>query len=272
MGMIYCKLHGRLGNNMFSIATGLALSKQLNASLTISKTTLAGHRGEIPVDLSIFEYPFIQTSEPKLENTYNEPTLHYSPIPIQDNTTLSGIFGSWKYFENIRKELCSVYFTPSKQIVENLTKYNVSSNSLGISVRRGDFLMLQQNHCVLSPQYYQEAIDTHFQNNIDSIYIFSDNIEWCKSIFGDGVCYVNDNVGEQLFLMAKMKHLILANSTFSWWGAYLNQNNGIIVIPDPWLGPAYDHENTDDIYHPSWIRQKHTRVFQEYSMNSNFFN
>jgi hypothetical protein len=270
--MIHCKLHGRLGNNLFTIATGLNLAKQLNTSLTIGKTTLAGHRGEIPVDLSIFDYPFAQTVEPQLENICNEPYLHYTPIPIQDNTLISGVFGSWRYFEDIREELCSTYFTPSKQVIEDLKKYNVSSNALGISVRRGDFLMLQQNHCVLTLDYYQEAINKYFQDNIDSIYIFSDDMDWCKSVFGDDVYYVDDTAGVQLFLMTKMKHLIMSNSTFAWWGAYLNQNGGIIIAPDPWLGPSYDHENTSDIYHPSWIKQKHIRMIQEYVMNSNFFN
>jgi hypothetical protein len=270
--MIYCQLHGRLGNNLFSIANGLSLSKKLNTKLGISKTTLAGHRGEIPVDLSFLHYPFNQIEIPTLYPTYNEPTLCYTPIDIQDNTILSGVFGSWKYFEDIREELCSQYFIPSKETNKKLNQYNVSSNTLGISIRRGDFLMLQQNHCVLTIDYYQEAINTHFQNNIDSIYIFSDDIEWCKTVFGNDVYYVEDTIGTQLFLMAKMKHLIISNSTFAWWGAYLNQNKGIIVAPDPWLGPSYDHEDTSDIYHPSWIKQKHTRIFQEYTVNSNFFN
>jgi hypothetical protein len=260
--MIHCKLHGRLGNNMFLIAAGLSLAKQLNTLLTVSKTTLAGHRGEIPVDLSIFNYRFNQTTPPPLENIYNEPHIHYDPIPIQNNTTLSGVFGSWKYFENIKEELCSKYFFPSKQVIENLNKYNISPNSLGISVRRGDFLMLQNNHCVLDIKYYQETINSYFSNNIDSIYIFSDDIEWCKDIFGKDVYYVEDTIGTQLFLMTKMKHLVLSNSTFAWWGGYLNQNNGIIIAPDPWLGPAHDDKNINDIYYPTWIKKSHDRVFQ----------
>ena len=260
--MIHCSLQGRLGNNMFLMAAGLSLAKQLNTSLTVSKTSIAGHRGEISVDLSIFNHPFKQTSQPTLENIYSESHIHYNPIPIQDNTILSGVFGSWKYFEDLKEELCSTYFTPSKQVIENLNKYNVSPNSLGISVRRGDFLMLQQNHCVLSSQYYQESINTYFQNNIDSIYVFSDDIEWCKNIFGEDVHYVEDTIGTQLFLMTKMKHLVLSNSTFAWWGAYLNQNNGIVIAPDPWLGPAYDDKNTNDIYCPTWIKHTHDRIFQ----------
>jgi hypothetical protein len=260
--MIHCKLHGKLGNNMFAIANGLSLAKKLNTELTLGKTAIAGHYGIIPVDLSMFDYKFIQTDTIDLKHIYNEPTLHYTEVTIQDNTTVSGIFGSWKYFDNIREELCSKYFAPSDEIISNLTKYDISPNSLGISIRRGDFLMLQHNHCVLSLDYYQEAINKYFLDNVDSIYVISDDIEWCKTIFGDSVQYVEDTVGTQLFLMTKMKHLVLSNSTFAWWGAYLNQNNGIIITPDPWLGPALDNENTNDIYYPTWIKQKHTRVIQ----------
>lgn len=266
--MIHCKLHGRLGNNLFTIATGLSLAKKLNTNLTIDKVTSDGHRGIVPVDLSIFGYKFNQIDTPKLNNIYNETETYYSPINVQDNTILSGIFAYWKHFENIKEELCTKYFIPSEKINNDLKKYNISSNSLGICVRRGDFLMLQHNHCVLTIDYYQEAINKYFENNIDSIYVFSDDFEWCKNTFGDSVYYVEDNIGVQLFLMTKMKHLIMANSTFSWWGAYLNKNNGIIIAPDPWLGPSYDHIDTNDTYYPLWIKQKHNRVFQEYNMNS----
>jgi hypothetical protein len=270
--MIHCTLHGRLGNNLFAIATGLSLAKKLNTNLTLSKTTSAGHRGYIPVDLSIFEYKFDQVDTPKLDNTYNEPHLHYAPIDIQNNTVVSGVFASWKYFEDIKEELCTKYFTPSKEIMDDLKKYNISSNSLGICVRRGDFLMLQHNHCVLTIDYYQETINKYFQNNIDSIYVFSDDFEWCKTVFGNSVNYVEDKIGVQLFLMTKMKHLIMANSTFSWWGAYLNTNDGTIIVPDPWLGPSNDHENTNDLYYSSWIKQNHTRISQPFNMDPNFFN
>jgi hypothetical protein len=117
--------------------------------------------------------------------------------------------------------------------------------------------MLQHNHCVLSLEYYQNAIDKYFQNNVDSIYIFSDDIEWCKTVFGADVTYVTENVGTQLFLMCKMKHLILSNSTFAWWGAYLNQCNGIIVAPNPWFGPYNVSKDTSDLYYPTWKIESH---------------
>lgn len=269
--MIHCKLHGRLGNNLFQIATALSQASKLNAKVTIDKKTHAGHRGYIDTDFSMFSYEFEQLESSGLTVEYNETTLHFKEFFIEDDTVLSGYFASWKYFDDIREELLNFYFLPSNSVQKSLSKYIVSEKSLGISVRRGDFLMLQNNHCVLTLEYYQDVINKYFKDNIDSIYIFSDDIEWCKGVFGDEVNYVEDTIGTQLFLMSKMKNLILSNSTFAWWGAYLNQNSGIIVAPDPWLGPAHDDKNTNDIYYPSWIRHTHERKLQEYTFNESFY-
>jgi len=78
--------------------------------------------------------------------------------------------------------------------------------------------------------------------------------------------------GTQLFLMSKMKNLILSNSTFAWWGAYLNQNNSTIIIPDPWFGPAYTDKNTEGLYYKTWIKETHHRIYQNYTLTQNMFN
>ena len=269
--MITCNFHGRLGNNLFQIATLVSLSKKLNVDFILPEFTHAGHRGDIPVDLSIFEYDFKRgTCNTEIE--YNEKIFEYSEIIPQDKLKLGGFFQSWKYFEDVKDTLLSTYFTPSNPIIQSLLKYNVSPNSLGISVRRGDYLMLQHNHCVLDTPYYQEAINTYFTNNTDQIYIFSDDLDWCKQIFGNDVIYVQDDIGTQLFLMSKMKHLIMSNSTFAWWGAYLNQNNGIIVSPTPWFGPNNKDLNTDDLYYPTWIKYEHQTINHSYALTQNMFN
>lgn len=272
--MITCTFNGRLGNNLFQIATTISLAKKLNCDFAIPVTTWAGHRGRRTVDLSMFQYSFNrkENEELNLEKSYNEVEFHYMPLDIQDNTRLSGFYQSWKYFDDIRRELLNVYFSPSDIIKDSLLKYDISSNSLGISVRRGDYLMLQHNHCVLSTEYYQNVINAYFQNNIDSIYVFSDDIDWCRNVFGNDVNYIEDSIGTQLFLMSKMKHLILSNSTFAWWGAYLNQNDGIIVAPDPWFGPSYNDKNTTDLYYPSWIKFNHQTIAQPFTQSHNMFN
>ena len=269
--MISCNFNGRLGNNLFQIATIASIANQLGVEFIVPDLTYAGHRGDIPVDLSIFDYKF-NIGKLKSPIEYNESSFEYAKIEGTDNLNISGFFQSWKYFEDIKDLLINKYFKPSVEISNELLKYDISKNSLGISVRRGDYLMLQHNHCVLTSDYYQDVINKHFKDNIDQIYIFSDDIEWCKSVFGDQVNYVENSIGVQLFLMSKMKHLILSNSTFAWWGGYLNQNNGTIVAPTPWFGPNNSYINTDDLYYPSWIKFNHTISTQQYSITSNMYN
>jgi len=269
--MIACNFNGRLGNNLFQIATLISLSKKLNVDFILPEFTHAGHRGDIPVDLNMFKYPF-NRGKFNAEFEYNEKSFEYYAIEPKDNLKISGFFQSWEYFEDIKDLLLNEYFTPSDDVIQSLSKYNISENSLGISVRRGDYLMLQHNHCVLDVPYYQEILNTYFQNNIDQIYIFSDDLDWCKQIFGNNVIYVQDNIGTQLFLMSKMKHFIMSNSTFAWWGAYLNQNNGIIVSPDPWFGPNNSTLNTTGLYYPTWKICKHDIITHPYSITPNMFN
>lgn len=269
--MISCVFNGRLGNNLFQIANVLSIAHKVNSNFILPENTWCGHRGIRPVDLSIFSYNF-HRGDFETENTFNETQFNYVPIDVSDNLKVSGFYQSWKYFEDIKHKLLDTYFTPSDIVKDGLLKYNISNKSLGISVRRGDYLMLQNNHCVLSTEYYQQTINEYFLDNTDEIYIFSDDIEWCRNVFGNSVHYVQDYIGVQLFLMSKMKHLILSNSTFAWWGAYLNQNNGLIIAPDPWFGPDNQHMNTSDLYYPSWIIHKHNIEFQPYSYSNDFFN
>ena len=268
--MITCAFNGRLGNNLFQIATALSIANEIETDTIFAETTWAGHRGNRPVDLSMFGYDF-KRGDIQTTNSYNESQFHYNEIPKVDDLTIHGFFQSAKYFDSIREQLIHEYFVPSEAMLKQLESYTISENSLGISIRRGDYLMLQENHCVLSVEYYQQALDTYFQNNIDQIYVFSDDIEWCRSVFGDSVNYIQDSIGVQLFLMSKMKHMILSNSTFAWWGAYLNNNNGIIVAPDPWFGPLYDDKNTNDLYYDTWIKLKHEIVKHPFNITPNMY-
>jgi len=269
--MITCDFNGRLGNNLFQIATLISISEKLKVDFILPEYTHAGHRGKIHVNLDMFGYDFKQGICDDIEFEHNEKVFEYIEIEPQDKLKIKGFFQSWKYFEDIKDLLLSKYFIPSKNILQPLSKYKITSNSLGISIRRGDYLMLQHNHCVLSTDYYQEILDMYFSTNIDQIFIFSDDLDWCKQIFGDKVTYVQDDIGVQLFLMTKMKHLIMSNSTFAWWGAYLNNNDGIIIAPDPWFGPNYKDKNVKDLYYPSWIKFKHTPINQPFTLTPNMY-
>ena len=270
--MITCGFNGRLGNNLFQIANAISVSKKLNTDLVLPEQSYCGHRGVRNVELNMFEYKFNRgvLSAPVIE--YNEPTFHYTEIPLQDNMRLSGFYQSWKYFEDIRVELINTYFKFSTDIESSATQHILTGlNTLGISVRRGDYLMLQHNHCVLGIDYYQEVIDKYFSEGIDMIYVFSDDIDWCKSVFGDSVIYVQDTPGVQLCLMTKMQNLIISNSTFAWWGAYLNTKAKYIIAPEPWFGTALCNHDTKDLLYPSWIVHRHNIQQQPYEISEKFF-
>jgi len=278
--MINCKFEGRLGNNLFQIATIIAKSKELGVDFELPFLTKAGHRGALFVDLSLFEYEFNRTN-----NEYNilcEEGFDYSPLNgLSDGFTLKGFFQSYQYFDHIKDQLLNQYFKFHPKLVEYIDfKYgdNIKKNSLAISIRRGDFLKLQNNHCVLSFKYYQDTLNEYFpsiteefKDGIDNIFIFSDDIEYCKKLFGEDVFYIEEHSNVQLALLSRFSNHIMSNSTFSWWGSYLNPTPNKIIIPDPWFGQANSNLNVKGLYYPSWISKSHIIEHDHTSLSENQF-
>jgi len=266
--MISCEFHGRLGNNMFQVAAAAALAKKVNVEFSVPKYMLAGHRGSLPSDLNGFDYPYNYHNDSDVEHheKIGEKDSKFTDLPIRDNIKLCGFFQSSKYFDDIREELIQKYFKPADWVLKLSEKYKVSDKSLGVCVRRGDYLMLQHNHCVLSPEFYQNTCSDVVSNeSIDSVYVFSDDFDWCADVFSEiSPIFVKDDKFVQMYLMTQMKHIILANSTFSWWGAYLNNKGGRIYFPDPWYGPANDNIDVSGLILPNWRVTKHERTIQSY--------
>lgn len=252
---------------MYQIAATIAVAEQLQTDFVLPTKSHAGHYGDISPDLTGFKYPFI-FQDVKLHNKFNQPTFGYTPIPsfeeVPDDIELHGFYQAHQYFDGIRDRLINKYYKFTDKVIEDAKRYKITPNCLGISVRRGDYIQLQHNHCVLSMDYYQAAISLPYMMDVDEIFVFSDDIPWCKqniclSEADTGLKFVEGNAFTQLYLMTQMKHLILSNSTFAWWGGYLNDKKGTIIIPDPWFGPANDHHDTSGLYCPNWVRQKHER-------------
>jgi hypothetical protein len=97
--MITCNFHGRLGNNLFQIATLISLADKMGVDFILPYLTHAGHRGDIPVDLSMFGYDF-KRGECDVVDEYHEKVFEYVEIPYQDKLKIGGFFQSWKYFWN----------------------------------------------------------------------------------------------------------------------------------------------------------------------------
>ncbi len=158
------------------------------------------------------------------------------------------LYGYWQkeeYFHDIREELLGDFtfnlHNMNEKTADTALKIG-ECESVSIHVRRGDFLLEDNRQGICTLDYYKSAVRymMHLVPNA-CFFVFSDDPDWAEDHFGDSVyTLVNWNKGKNsyldLYLMSLCKHNIIANSTFSWWGAWLNRNNGKIVIcPDKWL-------------------------------------
>lgn len=262
MNEVTVKLAGGLGNYMFQMACaytyGLKHDKKpvftTDDSIVIHKH-VDNYKGNI---LSNVEF----VPNHKMDNPggYQEPDFHYNEIPnIANNVYLNGYFQSEKYFKDNSSEIRNLFSFPEEYVNNTKVKYKdlLSQNTCSIHVRRGDYLGSPNHHPTQNMNYYMKAIK---QMPKDSIFlIFSDDIAWCKANFPDlpeKFVFIDGNLDhEDLLLMSLCNNNIICNSTFSWWGAWLNANeNKKVIIPSQWFGPAYAHYNTDDLYCENWIK------------------
>ena len=179
---------------------------------------------------------------------------------LLDNTNLEGFFQCEKYWIHItniiRKEFQfkDEFLEPSSLKIESLR--NKFGKLVAIHIRRGDYIGIQNEHPVLSEDYYQKALE-NFSDIECGFIVFSDDIEYCKYMFGEDerIYYVENNIDFiDMCMMSLCDHNIIANSTFSWWAAWLNTNiNKKVVAPLVWLGPKIKHLETKDLYCEGWI-------------------
>ena len=162
----------------------------------------------------------------------------------QDDTDLIGYFQTDKYFKNIRKEILKD-FSIKKEFEKPLEDY------ITLHVRRGDYVNQPEYHPVCSLEYYLNALDMLPKL---PLVVMSDDIEWCKKFIPSNIYLENTTNIHDLYIMTQASHNIIANSSFSWWGAWLNENSDRIVIaPKKWLGKNYNNYDTSDLIPEDWI-------------------
>ncbi|QWC97189.1 alpha-1,2-fucosyltransferase [Polynucleobacter paneuropaeus] len=196
-----------------------------------------------------------------------EPHFHYwSGInQVQDNSYLDGYWQSEKYFSDIKNIIKNDFtFKPKLDIDnENMLCKIKSSIAVGLHVRRGDYILNKKAAKVMhlcDLEYYKKAINhfiKRFQN--PKFFIFSDDPGWAFDTFQNflsnfEIVTINSGVNSyvDMQLMASCNHNIIANSSFSWWGAWLNDNpEKIIVSPRKWF--FNNRLNSVDLYCKGWI-------------------
>lgn len=297
--MIVLRLRGGLGNQMFQFAAAKALAEHHRVELKLDLYYYSKHpyrkfeleKFKVPLQFAsrkevhqftgsnpIVRYLNKRANYLNCQEVFTQPYYHFYPdfFSLPNSIYLNGYFQSEKYFAPVRDKLTQWYSPEAPLDEENLKIIQTmsSSQSVSIHVRRGDYTSKQYNSFFggLDKSYYTTALQL-IRNRVSkpSFYIFSDDIAWCKSnlMLSEPVTYVEHNKGEHsykdLILMSRCRNNIIANSSFSWWGGWLNPNPAkIVVAPKQWFRtdyydgkePVYPerHYNTNDLIPDSWER------------------
>ncbi|MEN9582155.1 MAG: hypothetical protein RL641_109 [Candidatus Parcubacteria bacterium] len=290
--MIITRLSGGLGNQMFQYAVGRVLSLKHTTELGLDTSTL----GKKPAynndtirhfDLDVFgitgriakpsEIPFIyRLRSPFLARLFDitigklqkkngvEKKFAFDAtiLELSNNTYLSGFWQSYKYFFEYEEVIRNDFRLKEKvsEKTQELAKEIQSKNAVCVHVRRGDFVG-NVHHETVGKEYYGSAINLLKQKTtIETMYVFSDDIAWCRDhmLFGDNVVYVGQEYAgkkneEHMYLMSQCKHFIIANSSFSWWSAWLAPyTDKIVIAPKRWF--TDESIDTSTLTPPTWIR------------------
>lgn len=251
--MISNILRGQMANQMFQIATLYAHAKRNNVEWRVSN--VSGKRDQF--NMSFPHLPVLQGDE-IFEGTYTEPKFGiYQPIPFVDNIKLRGYYQSALYFDDYREEILDLFNLYDELPVTEDCDW-IMDGWVSIHQRRGD--SLQNAHKLPQPtkKYLDDAIG-YFPSHY-KFAVFSDDMPYCKEIFkGERFRFIEGNSAKKdLLLMSLAEHNIIVNSTYSWWGAYMNNNpNKIIISPSTksWFSEKYkDILSAQDIPCKDWIQ------------------
>jgi len=269
--------YGRLGNQMFQYATlkSLSLRKNYNLFLPLTENNKLAQSFNIRCHLFNDSRALQQIS-----STFKEKQFNYDPdvFQVKDGTDFEGYFQTEKYFKEI-KYILQREFVPrnesvtkkAKEVIDNIKKENDGKEIVAFHIRRGDNVPSQKNfstqegaqfltnkedfHPLLSKEFIEQA-PKNFNNCV--YIVFSDtqeDMKWCKeNVKIEKAYFLGGN--SDLFdfeLMKYCDHNIISNSSFSWWAAWLNDNEQkTVVAPSKWFGKAYAHHNLVDLIPKSW--------------------
>jgi len=262
--MIYVTLLGGLGNCLFQIANGMSLSLDNGVNVYFSLKTSSNRKNYYD---SIFRnLPRIE--EPK-GRVLKEKYFTYHKIKYYHGIKLYGYYQSEKYFINHKEHIINYlkeYMHEIKTDLDEYFKIINNEHTISLHVRRTDYLKKKKYHYNQNDCYYRNAVDRLIEKlNINyetfkikyTLVIFSDDIEWCRTwkFLIDYNCHYVDKNNDvfELYAMSLCKHNIITNSSFSWWGAYLNNYmDKIVIAPSIWFGKK-GAKKWDTIYPDNWL-------------------
>jgi len=259
MSFITCNLlgpsatHHGLGNQLFGVAATLSHAHDTEKKAYFPCLKNKDRYGRYTEN--IFRKLNLDEPQEQIKNFYQEKNFWFSKIPNLPNLAVEGYFQSEKYFINNENIIRDTFTLPEYLESFLQSKYSLLlglDNTVSVHIRRGDYLTNFKG-CfeILDKEYYEKAF-AYFDPN--SVFVFFaenlEDFEFCKNTFQLKKCiYIHEEEVLDLFLMSKMKNNIIANSSFSWWGAWLNQNqNKKVVAPQKWFGKENEtFKNSDEI-------------------------
>ena len=257
---------GRLGNQMFQYASLRGIARNRGYGFCVPNHDIVvndpfGFRMRIELFYP-FEMTHVSSENMRMMDRGHAPIVkekyfHFDEILYNmcpDEISLAGFFQSEKYFKNIENEIREDFtfkddiLDPCKEMIESV------GDALSLHVRRTDYLK-NPNHTALEINYYEKALD-QFDSDLPVI-IFSDDPEWCgeQEIFSGDRFMISES-GDQyvdMCLMSLCKYHIIANSSFSWWGAWLSGHDNV-VAPLKWFAENNDDKDTKDLIPERWSR------------------
>lgn len=235
--------YGRLGNQLFQIAATIAIARKHGVDYCFPEWPYAKY----------FDSSFPQSNEIKSEVNFYEPQHHYADYILDPakNIDIHGYFQSEKFWDVHPFGFTEVF----SEVTKAKNQYPFE-NACAVHIRRGDYIG-NDNYVTLPVDYYYRALQLLKPHQ--PIIVFSDDAEWCKEnfkpvrqvIFSEG----NSDI-EDLCLMSCCRDFIISNSTFAWWGAYLGNSEGkVIIAPDKWYaGKLAQTHSEKDVVPSTWMK------------------
>lgn len=279
--MIIVNIMGGLGNQFFTYATAYALSKKYNEEVVLdlqiyqttyslrkcqleeycidfTKKVMSQSFGHNRVAVKVYRFVHDMILKNKYRVNYVDEIEHFSfqDIKVESgvNVCLRGYWQNYRYFDAVRNDLIRQFKPKSISMeVQHAVSQVESKGTVAVHIRRTDYKTYKGGKC-LSIGYYMQAM-TLMNEQLDyspSFIVFTDDVPFCKQIFSEmpNVSYIGNIAKlsdiEELYVMSHCDNLILANSSFSWWAAYLSTKDSKIVV-----APVVDFWK-EDFYLPNW--------------------
>jgi len=261
IGFNHLGIIGRLGNQMFQYAALRGIADKHGYEFTIPESNFQDEWNDHQL-FEVFDLPNLKHRGRVSDRFIQERQFNYDPELVEqcpDDVSLYGYFQTEKYFNHIADSI-KEDFSFKGEVVANCEEVmETIDNPISLHVRRTDYVEKSQDHPPCTLEYYEQALKKFDHKR--QVIIFTDDIEWCKNqeIFKPDRFLVSETQNNvyDLCMMTMCDDYIIANSSFSWWGAWLSRNpDSQVIAPKKWFGSTgyTAKNNTEDIVPDRWYK------------------